>query len=82
MHCDSKRAYDNPGRAGIGGADVEKRDKQIGELALRENTMNLQQIKYIIAISEELNISKAAEKMFISQSAMSQQLMNTHIRLA
>lgn len=55
---------------------MEKRDKQIGELALRENTMNLQQIKYIIAISEELNISKAAEKMFISQSAMSQQLMN------
>ena len=55
---------------------MEKRDEQTSELALRENTMNLQQIKYMIAISEELNISKAAEKMFISQSAMSQQLMN------
>ena len=36
--------------------------------------MQFQQIRYIIAIAEEKNITKAAEKLFISQSALSQQL--------
>jgi|GEM_PF-2900629 len=37
--------------------------------------MQLQQIKYILAIAETGNISKAAEKMYVSQSALSQQLL-------
>ena len=37
--------------------------------------MELQQIRYILAIAEEKNITKAAEKLFVSQSALSQQLL-------
>lgn len=36
--------------------------------------MQLQQIRYILAIAEAGNISKAAEQMYVSQSALSQQL--------
>lgn len=36
--------------------------------------MKLQQLRYIITIAEELNITNAAEKLYISQSALSQQL--------
>ena len=38
--------------------------------------MNLKQIEYIVAIAEEKNITKASEKLFISQSALNQQLLN------
>ena len=37
--------------------------------------MELKQLEYIIAIAEEQSISKAAEKLFISQSALNQQLL-------
>ncbi len=37
--------------------------------------MDLQQIKYILAVAEEGNITKAAQRMFISQPAMSQQVL-------
>lgn len=41
----------------------------------------LQQLRYIIAIAEEQNITKAANKLFISQSAMSQQLIKVEREL-
>lgn len=34
--------------------------------------MDLRQIEYIIAIEQEESISKAAEKLFITQSALNQ----------
>lgn len=37
--------------------------------------MDLKQLEYIIAIGEEQNISKAAEKLFMTQSALNQQLL-------
>jgi len=37
--------------------------------------MNLKQLEYIIAIAEENNITKAAEKLYITQSALNQQLL-------
>ncbi|MTK06186.1 MAG: LysR family transcriptional regulator [Hungatella sp.] len=36
--------------------------------------MNTQQLEYVIAIAEEKNLSKAAEKLFVTQPALSQQL--------
>ena len=33
--------------------------------------MNLYKLKYFIVAAEELNISKAAERLFISQQALS-----------
>ncbi len=38
--------------------------------------MDTKQLEYIIAIAEEGNMTKAAERMFISQPALSQQLRN------
>ncbi|MGL5433874.1 MAG: LysR family transcriptional regulator [Lachnospiraceae bacterium] len=37
--------------------------------------MDLTQLQYILQIAEENNITKAAEKLFISQSALNQQLL-------
>lgn len=37
--------------------------------------MDLRQIQYIVEIAEEQSISKAAEKLFITQSALNQQLL-------
>lgn len=37
--------------------------------------MDLKQIEYIVKIYEEKNITKAAEKLFITQSALNQQLL-------
>lgn len=37
--------------------------------------MDLKQVEYIIKIAEENNITKAAEKLFITQSALNQQLL-------
>ncbi|WP_124065569.1 LysR family transcriptional regulator [Clostridium sp. E02] len=37
--------------------------------------MDLRQIEYIIAIEQEESISKAAEKLFLTQSALNQQLL-------
>ena len=39
--------------------------------------MDLRQIEYIIAIEQEESISKAAEKLFITQSALNQQLLKS-----
>lgn len=36
--------------------------------------MNLYKLKYFIVTAEELNISKAAERLFISQQALSSQI--------
>ena len=38
--------------------------------------MDLRQAEYILRIAEEKNISRAAEKLFISQPALNQQLIN------
>ena len=38
--------------------------------------MNTKQIEYVLAIAEEKNISRAAERLFVSQSALSQSLIN------
>ncbi|HAE62098.1 MAG TPA: transcriptional regulator [Eubacteriaceae bacterium] len=38
--------------------------------------MNLRQLEYILKIAEENNITKAAEKLFITQPALNQQLLN------
>ena len=43
--------------------------------------MNIKQIENIVAISEEGNVSRAAEKLFISQSALSQSLLNLEAEL-
>lgn len=37
--------------------------------------MDLRQIEYIVAIAEEQSISRAADKLFITQSALNQQLL-------
>ena len=37
--------------------------------------MDLHQIEYMIAIEQEQSISRAAEKLFITQSALNQQLL-------
>ncbi|MCI7796069.1 MAG: LysR family transcriptional regulator, partial [Lachnospiraceae bacterium] len=37
--------------------------------------MDTKQIEYIIKIAEENNITRAAEKLFITQSALNQQLL-------
>ena len=37
--------------------------------------MDLKQLEYIIAIAEEQSISKAAEKLYVTQSALNQQLL-------
>lgn len=37
--------------------------------------MELRQIENIIAIEQEQSISKAAEKLFLTQSALNQQLL-------
>ena len=38
--------------------------------------MDLRQLEYILKIAEEKNITKAAEKLYISQPALNQQLLN------
>ncbi len=38
--------------------------------------MNLNQLKYIVAIADELNISKAAQKLYVSQPSLSQCVQN------
>lgn len=37
--------------------------------------MDLRQLEYIVAIADECNITRAAEKLFITQSALNQQLL-------
>ena len=37
--------------------------------------MDTRQIEYILKIAEENNITKAAEKLFLTQSALNQQLL-------
>ena len=37
--------------------------------------MNFRQLEYIIAIADEGNITKASMKMYITQSALNQQLL-------
>ncbi len=43
--------------------------------------MNLNQLKYIVAIADELNISKAAQKLFVSQPSLSQCVQNVEREL-
>ena len=38
--------------------------------------MNLKEIEYIVKISEERNVTRAAEKLFITPSALNQQLLH------
>lgn len=38
--------------------------------------MNLKEIEYFVKIAEELNVTRAAEKLFITPSALNQQLLN------
>lgn len=43
---------------------------------VKENRfMDTRQIEYILKIAEENNITRAAEKLFITQSALNQQLL-------
>lgn len=44
--------------------------------------MDLKQVEYIIKIAEENNITRAAEKLFITQSALNQQLLKLERELA
>ena len=37
--------------------------------------MDLKQLEYIIAIAEEQSIAKAAQKLFMTQSGLNQQLL-------
>lgn len=43
--------------------------------------MDLRQLEYIIAIDSERHISKAANKLFITQSALNQQLLKIESEL-
>lgn len=43
--------------------------------------MNLQSMEYVIAISEEKSLSKAAERLLISQAALSQHLKKLETEL-
>ena len=43
--------------------------------------MNLRQMEYLLAIVETKNISRAAERCYISQSGMSQQLASVEKEL-
>jgi len=43
--------------------------------------MTLKQFSYVMAISEEANIAKAAEKMYLTQSALNQQLLKLESEL-
>jgi len=47
------------------------KDKNFSKM---EGIMNLYKLKYFIITAEELNISKAAERLFISQQALSSQI--------
>ena len=38
--------------------------------------MDLKQIEYIVKIAETGNITRAAEQLFVTQSALNQQLLN------
>ena len=38
--------------------------------------MNTNQLKYVVTIAEELNITKAAKRLFVSQSSLSQAIKN------
>ena len=38
--------------------------------------MNLKEIEYIVKIAEERNVTRAAEKLFITPSALNQQLLH------
>ena len=40
--------------------------------------MDLKQLEYIVKISEEGNITKASQKLFISQPALNQQLLKLY----
>lgn len=37
--------------------------------------MNLKEIEYILKIDEEKNVTRAAEKLFLTPSALNQQLL-------
>ena len=41
-----------------------------------DGLMDLYQIEYMVKLAQEKNITKAAEKLYISQSALNQQLLN------
>ena len=41
----------------------------------KEASMNLKEIEYIVKIAEERNVTRAAEKLFITPSALNQQLL-------
>ena len=43
--------------------------------------MDTKQLEYIIAVEEEKSISRAAERLFITPSALSQQLKNLETEL-
>ncbi len=42
--------------------------------------MDLRQLEYIVQIAEENNITRAAEKLYITQSALNQQLLKLENR--
>lgn len=43
--------------------------------------MNIRQLEYFLAVAEELNFTKAAEKFYISQTAMTQQIKSLEKQL-
>ncbi len=43
--------------------------------------MNTRQIEYFLAVAEELNFTKAAQKLFVSQTAVTQQIKNLEEQL-
>ena len=43
--------------------------------------MDVKQLEYMVKIAEEQNISRAAEKLFITQSALNQQLLKLERQL-
>ena len=50
-------------------------ERLIHRISRKVIPMDLKQIEYILKIAEEQNITHAAEKLFITQSALNQQLL-------
>ena len=55
--------------------------QHLPEIFRKEFIMNFKILEYIVAIAESGNVTKAAERLFISQSGLNQQLIKLETEL-